>query len=267
LILDTNSRSVLSGYFFTNAPMQLDFTLLQWIFMVLAAFIIGMSKAGMKGIEVLNVLLMAIVFGGKASTGVILPLLCFADILAVIVYKRHVEWVYFWKLIPMMIIGVLIGVWFGNGIDEVLFKKVISIIIVLTVILMFYSERSKNSTFPNKLWFSTSMGLASGFATMMGNLAGAISNIYFLTLKLDKNTFIGTAAWVFLVINFFKLPFQIIYWDNINLKSLFLDLIVLPALILGFYLGLKLVGKVNDALFRKLVLALTFIGALIVLFR
>lgn len=235
--------------------------------MVLAAFIIGFSKAGIKGLDVLNVLLMAVVFGGKASTGVILPLLCFADILAVIIYKRHVEWKYFWKLIPAMTVGVLCGVWFGKGIDEQLFKRVISVIIVLTVVIMVYSERSKNTSFPNKVWFSTGMGLLAGFVTMMGNLAGAISNIYFLALKLDKNTFIGTAAWIFLVINFFKLPFQIIFWNNITTQTLLLDLIVLPALVIGFYIGLKLVGKVNDAHFRKLVMAITFLGALLILFK
>jgi uncharacterized membrane protein YfcA len=247
--------------------MNLEFSILQWVFMILAAFIIGFSKAGIKGLDVLNVLLMAVVFGGKASPGVILPLLCFADILAVIIYKRHVEWKYFWKLIPAMIVGVLCGVWFGKGIDEQLFKRVISVIIVLTVVIMVYSERSKNTSFPNKVWFSTGMGLLAGFVTMMGNLAGAISNIYFLALKLDKNTFIGTAAWIFLVINFFKLPFQIIFWDNINTQTLLLDLIVLPALMIGFYVGLKLVGKVNDAHFRKLVMAITFLGALIILFK
>ncbi|MDP1816372.1 MAG: sulfite exporter TauE/SafE family protein [Leadbetterella sp.] len=247
--------------------MNLDFSILQWVFMVLAAFIIGFSKAGIKGLDVLNVLLMAVVFGGKASTGVILPLLCFADILAVIIYKRHVEWKYFWKLIPAMIVGVLCGVWFGQGIDEQLFKRVISVIIVLTVVIMVYSERSKNTSFPNKVWFSTGMGLLAGFVTMMGNLAGAISNIYFLALKLDKNTFIGTAAWIFLVINFFKLPFQIIFWNNITTQTLLLDLIVLPALMIGFYIGLKLVGKVNDAHFRKLVMAITFLGALLILFK
>jgi uncharacterized membrane protein YfcA len=247
--------------------MNLEFSILQWVFMVLAAFIIGFSKAGIKGLDVLNVLLMAVVFGGKASTGVILPLLCFADILAVIIYKRHVEWKYFWKLIPSMVVGVLCGVWFGKGIDEQLFKRVISIIIVLTVVIMVYSERSKNTSFPTKVWFSTGMGLLAGFVTMMGNLAGAISNIYFLALKLDKNTFIGTAAWIFLVINFFKLPFQIIFWDNINTQTLLLDLIVLPALMIGFYIGLKLVDKVNDAHFRKLVMAITFLGALLILFK
>jgi len=44
------------------------------------AFILGLAKAGFRGIDMLNVTLMALVFGGKASTGIVLPLLCSAHI-------------------------------------------------------------------------------------------------------------------------------------------------------------------------------------------
>jgi hypothetical protein len=47
-----------------------------WALILTGAFIIGLSKAGLKGIDMLNVTIMAIVFGGKASTGIVLPLLC-----------------------------------------------------------------------------------------------------------------------------------------------------------------------------------------------
>ena len=247
--------------------MSNDFSVLQWGFVLIASFIIGVSKAGIKGIDMLNVLLMAVVFGGKASTGVVLPLLCIADIMAVIVYKRHVEWQYFKKLMPAMVIGVLLAVWVGNGIDEAMFKKIISVIIVLTIVLMLFLENTKDAHFPSKYWFSGTMGLISGFTTMMGNLAGAFSNIYFLTLKLDKKTFIGTAAWVFLVINLFKVPFQIFVWKNITTETFLLDIVLLPSLFLGFYVGLKLVGRINEKMFRKLVMIITFFGALLILFR
>ena len=67
-------------------------SVLNWILIALAAFIIGLSKAGVKGIDMMNVTIMAIVFGGKASTGVVLPLLCFADLMAVKYYHRHAQW-------------------------------------------------------------------------------------------------------------------------------------------------------------------------------
>jgi uncharacterized membrane protein YfcA len=105
-------------------PAYLSLTELQWIIALLGAFIIGLGKAGLKGVDMLSVTLMAIVFGGKGSTGVVLPLLCVADIAAVIYYKRHVRWPYFFRLIPWMVIGILVGVWVGNGLDEALFRKI-----------------------------------------------------------------------------------------------------------------------------------------------
>jgi uncharacterized membrane protein YfcA len=102
---------------------------------------------------------------------------------------------------------------------------------------------------------------------MIGNLAGAFANLYFLAMRMPKNDFIGTAAWVFLVINLFKLPFQAFYWKNITADTLQADLLLVPALALGFWAGLKLVGRISDAHYRKVVFALAVIGALVMLVR
>ena len=102
---------------------------------------------------------------------------------------------------------------------------------------------------------------------MIGNLASAFSNLYFLAMRMPKNNFIGTAAWLFLFVNYFKLPFQIIYWNNINFSSLQIDLIVLPVMLLGFYIGIKIVSRIKDASYRKVVTVLTLIGAIIIFLK
>jgi uncharacterized protein len=243
---------------------QIDFSALQWLMMLGGTAVIGMSKAGIKGIDMLNVTLMALVFGGKASTGVVLPLLCLADIFAVFYYKRHVQWEHFWKLLPPMFVGVVLGVYIGKDVDERVFKKIMAVIIVLTVIIMLVLEKAKDLKVPKGYKFSTFMGLVAGVATMLGNLAGAFSNIYFLALRMSKNDFIGTAAWVFLVINLSKVPFQIFTWKNIDASTLGIDLYLIPALIVGFFIGVKLVGKINEVLFRRMILALTFLGGILI---
>lgn len=231
------------------------------------AFIIGLSKAGLKGIDLMNVTIMAIVFGGKASTGVVLPLLCAADVMAVIYYHRHAEWPQFWKLIPWMIIGILIGVYIGKDLDEIIFRRIMAALIILTVVVMIVLEFRKNARIPDNRLFASMLGTVSGFATMLGNLAGAFSNIYFLAMRMAKNSFIGTAAWVFLVINFFKLPFQVIYWRNITFSTLKTDLVLLPALVVGFWAGITIVAKIKDNSYRKIVIVLTLIGAVFIFFK
>ena len=249
--------------------MQLLFVFsnFNWGLILLSAFFIGLSKAGLRGIDMMNVTIMAIVFGSKASTGIVLPLLCVADIIAVIYYHRHAQWNHFWKLIPWMAIGILVGVYVGKDMNEVLFRKIMAIIIITTVFIMVALEIRKNQVIPTNKFFVANMGLAAGFTTMLGNLAGAFSNIYFLAMRMPKNDFIGTASWVFLVINLFKLPFQVFFWKNITTESLYTDLLLLPFAVIGFWIGVKIVSKIKEENYRKVVIVLTFLGALAIFFK
>lgn len=248
-------------------PGLFENSVLNWLLVMPAAFLLGLSKAGIKGIDMLNVTLMAVVFGSKASTGVVLPLLCFADVLAVFYYHRHAQWSHFWKLLPWMAIGILLGVWVGKDLDEAVFRKLMAAIILLTVAIVLVLEVRKTVFVPRHFLFASGMGLVAGFTTMLGNLAGAFSNLYFLALRMPKNDFIGTAAWLFLVINWFKLPLQVFVWKNITAGSLRIDLFVLPALLLGFFLGIRLVARISDDRYRRVVVVLTLAGAFFIFFK
>lgn len=240
---------------------------LNWVLIMLSAFIIGLSKAGLKGIDMMNVALMAIVFGGKASTGIILPLLCLADIMAVIYYHRHAQWNHFWKLVPWMAAGILIGVYTGKDLNEAVFRKVMAVIILAAIIIMFTMEFRKSTRIPTNKLFTATTGLSAGFTTMLGNLAGAFSSVYFLAMRLPKNDFIGTGAWVFLVINLFKLPFQVFVWKNIDYITLQTDLLLSPALVLGFWAGSRIVTRIKDNSYRKVVIVLTLVGAIFIFLK
>jgi len=231
------------------------------------AFILGLAKAGLRGIDMLNVTLMALVFGGRVSTGIVLPLLCAADIAAVLYYHRHAQWKHFWKLIPWMAAGILIGVFAGKDLNETVFRKLMAVIIIVTVIIMLIMEVIKTENVPTHPFFAASTGVVAGITTMLGNLAGAFSNLYFLAMRLPKNHFIGTVSWLFLVINLFKLPFQVLYWKNITVSSLQTDLLLLPALALGFLFGLKIVKQIKDDHYRKVVIVLTLIGAIVIFLK
>ncbi len=240
------------------------FSLIDMVFVFSGAFIIGLAKAGLRGIDMLNVTLMAMVFGGKLSTGIVLPLLCAGDIAAVIYYNRHAQWNHFWKLMPWMAFGIIIGVFLGKDMNELLFRKIMAVIILITVISMLVMELRKSIAIPSHPLFAATTGVIAGITTMLGNLAGAFSNLYFLAMRVSKNNFIGTAAWLFLFVNLFKLPFQVIFWKNINLGTLKTDLILLPAVAIGFIVGVMIVNRIYEEQYRKVVIILTLIGAAVI---
>lgn len=241
-------------------------SIFQWLAIGMAALLLGASKSGIKGIGIVIILILAFVFGEKASTGVLLPMLVCADILAVFYYNRHVQWHYIVKLIPFMLIGVMVGVWLGNDISELVFKRIMAIIIICSLMVMVYTEKRKTSI-PNNRTFAYSSGFTAGVASMIGNLAGPIADVYFLAIRLPKNEFIGTAAWLFFIINIFKLPFHIFIWNTINVETLVLNSVLLPVLIIGFFIGAYIVKLISNLNYRRFILIVTALGAVVLLFR
>jgi len=238
-----------------------------FLFSFIAAFVIGMGKAGLKGMGVVIVTTMALAFGAKNSTGIVLILLLFADVLAVVYYNRHARWEYLIRLLPWMIAGVLLGVFVGKDLPEDVFKKGMAFIILISVAIMFFWEKQKSKAPPNNILFTASLATTAGFTTMIGNLAGAFVNIFFLASRIPKNEFIGTAAWLYFIINIFKLPFHIFSWETVNRESLMIDLYLLPAVAIGFFVGLKIVSYFKDQQYRNFILIMTAIGALVMLLQ
>ena len=244
-----------------------DITITAWALAITAAIVIGLSKAGIKGIAIVNVTLMALAFEAKESTGIVVPLLVFGDIFAVIYYNRHAQWSYIIRFLPWMVLGILLGVLLGNDLDEKTFKIGMAIIILVSVGMMYWWDRRKSKKVPTHWLFAGTVGTIAGITTMIGNLGGAFSNIYFLAMRVPKNEFIGTAAWLFLIINIIKLPFHIFVWGTISTETLLFDLKLIPGIALGVFLGVRVVKLIKEEFYRKMILVLTALGALLILLK
>lgn len=238
-----------------------------WALAMLGSFLLGVAKGGIKGLGPIITALIALVFGSKASTGILMPLLMVGDVFAVVYYNRHAEWRYLRKLMPWMVLGILVGVWYGKDLPEDVFKRGMAVLIFASVILMWWSEKKKEYRVPDNHLFAGAMGGLAGFATMVGNLAGPFSELYFLALRVPKEVFIGTAAWLFFITNIIKLPFHIWSWHTVHGPSLLVDLILLPALLAGLLAGAGLVKIIRQEQFRVSIMILTLAGAMLVFFR
>ena len=238
-----------------------------WALAVTAAFLIGVSKAGLKGLSLFNVTLLALAFGAKSSTGIIMPFLILGDIAAVWYYNRHAQWKPIFRILPWMLFGIVIGVIIGKDLPERLFKIAMVAIIFISLGLMVYWDVRKSKTVPKHWTFASGSGILAGLTTMIGNMAGPFTNLYFLMLRLPKNEFVGTAAWLFFITNLFKVPFHVFVWKTITAETLLLNLKIFPALLVGFFVGVKVLKYIKDSLYRKFILAVTAIGAIAILLK
>ena len=238
---------------------------IDWLLIIVCAALVGMSKTGVPGVSMVVVPTLALIFGGKQSTGVLLPILIMADIFGTIYYHRHAKWKHLFRALPWAFAGLFLALWIGYLVNDEQFKRIIGITVLLSVALMLWKDYGTKREFTPDHWmFAALMGISGGFATMIGNVAGPIFAIYLLAIHLDKNSFIGTTAWFFFIINLSKFPLQLLVWKNINLSTLAIDVIVFPSIAAGAWLGIFIVKKIPEKSYKWLVIIITVLSAFMI---
>lgn len=240
----------------------MSFDALDWSLAALAAVIVGLSKTGVPGLGMLAVAIFANFIPAKQSSGFVLPLLLFGDVVAVASYRRHTDWKHLWKLFPWTAGGVVLGWLTMQQIDNRQARLLIgSIVVVLTGVHLWRKRRGPavatpaEDALPHGAWFAPTLGILAGFTTLIANAAGPLMAIYLLAMRLPKMAFVGTAAVFFLVLNLFKVPFMI-GLGLITPGSFSFNLALAPAVLAGALLGRWLLPRVSQAWFERLALAL-----------
>lgn len=241
-------------------------TNIQWFVISISALSIGMSKTGVQGIMLMIVPLMAMAFGAKESTGVILPMLCMADIIAVAYYKRIADWKVVAKLLPTVILGFFLAIGVDNMIPNGQFRQLMGWTLMLALVVMIWSEIfGKENRWMKKWWYAAIFGLLGGFTTMIGNAAGPVMSVYLLSMRKEKMEYIGINAWFFLVVNLLKVPLQAFVWDNITWDSLQLNLVMLPVIGIGSLIGIRIVKLLPEKIFRRFIQIVTILSVILMI--
>ena len=223
-------------------------------------------KTGVQGMMLLIVPYMAMAFGAKESTGVILPMLCMADIMAVAYYKRIADWKVVAKLLPTALLGFLVALFVDKFVPAQGFRQLMGWTLALAMAVMIWSEIfGKENRWMHKWWYSALFGLLGGFTTMIGNAAGPVMSVYLLSMRKEKMEYIGINAWFFLVVNLLKVPFQIFAWDNITWGSFSQNLLMLPVIGIGALLGIRLVKLFPEKAFRRFIQIVTILSVAMML--
>lgn len=224
-------------------------SLTEWIFTGLAAFLVGFGKTGLPGMGPIIVIIMATVFPAKESTGILLPMLVFADIFAVSFYRHHAMWKILLRLLPLAVAGIISGFFFMGQINNEQLKTVIGAVI-LAMLLAVIVMKWKNITFNNlNLPLAGFTGAIAGFTSMISNAAGPIMTVYLVSMDVDKKEFVGSRAWFFAALNLIKIPFSA-GLGLITFRSLIFDAKLFPSILAGAFGGYLLINVIPQKIFN-----------------
>ena len=240
-----------------------QFSTYQIVILCVCALLIGVNKTALPGIGILPVVLLADTFDSRLSTGMQLLMLAWTDIMAVIYFRRSADWRIILRLLPWSLLGLGIGWWVLGYIppeNNAAMKLLIGWIVIGLLVLNFVRKRLDPEKIPSGIIPSAFYGSLMGSTTMLANAAGPVSAIYLLSMKLPKEQYMGSGAWLFLIVNWIKVP-MFWYQGRITREVLLTDLWMIPLLILGGFLGIVLFKRLPQKLFENIVMILVVVAA------
>lgn len=243
-------------------------SLAHWAALAAAAVLVGLTKAGLNGGTLIAVPLLASLFGARASTGILLGIMMCADVPAVWNYRRDISPPHLARTLPAALAGILLGVLVGGVIPETVFRRTMAGLILLSAALLTLRElRGRATVLPQHPLVTVPMGLLAGFASMVGNVAGSLMGLYFISSGLSKGSIIGTSVWFFFLVNLAKLPFHLFVWRTATLGTLLADLLVLPVTVAATLFGIRLVRLIPEKPYRLFLIAASAVGGIYLLAR
>ena len=236
-----------------------------WILLLalFGALCIGLSKSGLAGTATLNVVLMAQIFGAKPSVGLVLPLLIVADLLGFLINRKGGSWRQIVPMMPPAIAGVIVGWLLLDRIDNSVARVVIGWIILglLAFNFVLRKRREQFLALTEHRGFAQGMGFLAGTVTMIANAAGPVMTVFLLSQRLEKREHLGVFCRFFLFINLFKLPFS----NSVGIitgPSLLTNLVLLPGVFLGIFLGWQILKRIPQNAFENTLAILTAFAAI-----
>lgn len=226
-----------------------------------AVILIGVSKGGFgSGLGILAVPLLAMVVSPIQAAAIMLPILCFMDLLGLWAYRGKWIWPELRILLPASLIGIGIGTLMFEFMSPVrlrLLLGVVAISFTLHHCLQAYLSKKKH---PKLFAPVIGMGAAAvaGFTSFIAHAGGPPITMYLLRRGIDRTQFVATTVLFFAVVNYVKLiPYT--WLGQFDASNLMTSLILAPLAPLSIGLGVWLHNRVTDRFFFQVAYAMLFL--------
>ncbi|WP_394213266.1 sulfite exporter TauE/SafE family protein [Enterovibrio calviensis] len=239
---------------------------MSWLFISLACLVTGFSKFSIGGLGLIILPLMMLAFPGPEALGVIVPLYLLTDFVAVMTYRKNINWGVLAKLLPFGAIGVMLGTYVLGSIDSSTFMTMLGVLIFSLLGLSLWLDYHPLPIFSHRYAASVAGGLC-GFVGVLANAAGPLMGLFLLEQKMEKHAYVATRVWAFLTLNILKMV-GLISLGLVNMETLEASAVGLPALFVGMFIGYKVFAKISADQLKVIVrCAITLSAAHLLFFK
>lgn len=232
--------------------------LFSFVIILISAIIQGISGFGFS---LVAVPLLALLLPLETITPM---LVLFSLLLNIILFKKvkgKTDKKQMGLLIAFGLISIPIGMFALKSLNESYIKLGVGIIVVISALAMNFGYKIK---FKNQNLAYGLTGFLSGILNGSSSLSGPPVILMLSNEGVDKNNFRKTLATYFMTLNLLSVP--IFFFGGILTKEVLVKSgQLLPAMVVGVFLGVKLGDKIPESIFKKLTLILIFIMGIMTL--
>lgn len=228
-------------------------------------FVYGVSKTVMPVLGVLASPIIAAALTPTIAAGFMVPLLILGDLVALTVYRQHVQWRLILRILPGLLVGFALTAVLFLRADITTVSRVVGGLILVSVILEVLRMRQTGDTPPSvgTLWdrsVTAFFGVFAGVTTLAANAGGAAMSLYLVRLRVPMLAFMGTSVWFFFILNLIKVP-VVASLGLISAESLRVGLFMAPLVVAGALVGIVIFRHLDQRVFVTTALALSAVAA------
>lgn len=226
---------------------------------VVAALLTGLSKSGFAvGVGAVSAPLLTLVLSARDAAGVLLPVLLLLDAIALVVYRRQVDWRIFRIMLPGALVGTGIGWALSAVVDEAMVRLAIGLITLAFVLDAWLPLRKSLAGMPPSRFWGWFWGGVAGFTSFVSHTGGPPFQIYVMPQRLTPAIFAGTTAFFFAAVNVAKLvPY--FFLGQLSMDNLALSAWLTPLAVASMLVGVFMVRRVQQGLFYRITYWLLFV--------
>jgi uncharacterized membrane protein YfcA len=217
-----------------------------------AVLLMGVSKSGFgSGFGSLAVPLMALAIPVPQAVAIFLPILLVMDLLGIAAFRRHFDWALIRFLVPLGLVGTLIGMLSFRLLDARLVAGIVGVFTLAFLAQRFLFPPRPDGPHPPR-WLGAILTATSGFTSFVSHAGGPPISAYVIPMRLPPLVFTATMAAFFFVINLSKwAPYA--WLGLLDLRNLATSLALLPLAPVGVWAGVRLAHRIQPRLFYRLV--------------
>lgn len=228
-----------------------------YAFAIPAVIILGLAKGGFSGLGMLAVPMMALSASPVQAASITLPILIVQDLVSVWAFRKSWDRSILLLMVPSAALGVGAGYALAAFVSTAAVELAVGLVSIAFATLRLVARDSQpaagHTPVAGVFW-----GVIAGFTSQIAHAGAPPFQIYVLSKRLARDTFIGTSALFFAIVNWIKVPAYAALGQFTD-ENLLTAGALMPLAIASTFAGVWLVRRIAVDRFYTMIYALLLV--------